>query len=157
MDRSTIRALIMDVDGTLTDGGIYMGHDGEVLKKFHVKDGLGIHIILPEHNVIPIILTGRSSSIVRNRAKEMGVEYVLQGSTDKLTDMKQLLESLQIELEQTAYIGDDINDLQAMEAVGLRGCPKDAAREIREISDFISEYLGGNGAVRDFIEWIVQT
>ena len=151
-----IKALIMDVDGTLTDGGIYMGQDGEEMKRFNVKDGYAIHNILPKYNVIPVIITGRKSRIVENRCKELGIKRVVQGSINKVEDMLQILKQERIELEETAYIGDDLNDYECMQMVGVRGCPNDAVKEIKEISDYIATAIGGNGAVREFIEWIIN-
>lgn len=151
-----IKALFMDVDGTLTDGGIYMGQDGEKMKRFNVKDGYAIHNILPKYNVIPVIITGRKSRVVENRCKELGIKRVVQGSINKVEDMLQILKQEQIELEETAYIGDDLNDYECMQMVGVRGCPNDAVKEIKEISDYIATVTGGNGAVREFIEWLKE-
>ena len=141
MKKKHIKYLVMDVDGTLTDGKIYMGHDGELGKAFHIKDGCGIHDLLIPSGSIPIIMTGRKSAIY-------------QGITDKLAQLSEIAD----ELSAVAYIGDDINDLLCMRAVkeagGIVGCPQDAAKEVRKIADFISENKGGEGAVRDFIEWI---
>lgn len=149
-----MKALIMDVDGTLTDGGLYISDTGEAMKRFHAKDGYAIHNMLPDMGIIPIIITGRSSKIVLNRCKELGIEHVVQGSVDKVQDMLRILEQLQIRAEETAYIGDDLNDYECMKKVGLRGCPNDAAKEIKEMADYIADCNGGNGAVREFIEWI---
>ena len=149
-----IKALVMDVDGTLTDGGIYISDNGEAVKRFNVKDGYGIHNMLPRMGIIPIIITGRTSQIVLNRCKELGIKHIVQGSKDKVEDMFNILEQENIELSETAYIGDDMNDYECMQRVGLRGCPKDAVREIKEISEYITESAGGNGAVREFIEWL---
>lgn len=149
-----IRVLVMDVDGTLTDGGIYMGNEGEVFKRFHVKDGYGIHNILPQLGIIPVVLTGRNSSIVEVRCRELGIEHVIQGSRDKTAALCVILDKLGVGLTETAYIGDDLNDYDVMMKVGLRGCPHDAAQEIKNMADFVSEADGGEGAVREFIEWI---
>ena len=156
-----IKALFMDVDGTLTDGRIYMGNGGEVCKAFNIKDGLGIAILLKQAGIEPIVITGRRSGIVENRCREIGIAELCQGVVDKLTRLRQLLEARGLQMSEAAYIGDDINDLECMVAVrkggGAVGCPADAARQVREISHFIAEHNGGDGAVRDFIEWIVAT
>lgn len=149
-----IKALIMDIDGTLTDGGLYIGNTGELVKRFHVKDGYAIHDLLPGMGIIPVIITGRESEIVLQRCKELGITYIVQGSRDKVSDMRKLLFQENITLEETAYIGDDINDLECMKIVGLKGCPIDAAWEVKQISDYVTERTGGNGAVREFVEWI---
>ena len=152
---SRIKYLVMDVDGTLTDGKIYMGNNGEVFKVFNVKDGYGIHEITCKLDIVPIIITGRNSNILLNRCKEIGIEKVYQGVSDKLKILKKIVS----DLSEVAYIGDDVNDLQCMLAVnaagGLNGCPADAVHAIKKVSDYIASNNGGNGAVRDFIEWII--
>lgn len=150
-----IKALVMDVDGTLTDGGIYMGENGEVMKRFDVKDGYAIHNMLPEMGIIPIIITGRISKIVENRCRELEIKKFIQGSKDKVSDLLKVIEALNIKLEETAYIGDDLNDFEVMKIVGVRGCPANAVKEVRNICEFVSLQNGGNGAVREFVEWIL--
>ena len=151
-----IRYLVMDVDGTLTDGKIYMTPSGEMMKAFNVKDGRGVQDILLPAGVTPVTVTGRSSGIVNVRAKEIGITEIYQGITNKI----ELLNNLTEELDTVAYIGDDINDLPAMYAVrnagGVIGCPSDAVKTVKSISDYISNYMGGDGAVRDFIEWLFE-
>lgn len=150
-----IKYLVMDVDGTLTDGNIYMGANGEIMKAFNIKDGYGIHDILIPNNIKPIIITGRNSSIVINRAKELGIEEIHQNCSDKLLKLSEIVD----DLSAVAYIGDDLNDMCCVTAIkqagGFVGCPADAVKEIKNISDFVSSFNGGNGAVREFIEWII--
>lgn len=150
-----IKYLVMDVDGTLTDGKIYMGNNGEMMKAFSIKDGCGIHDILLPAGILPIIITGRTSDIVVNRCREISIKTIYQGVSNKI----EKLLSITSNLSEVAYIGDDINDLSCMEPVkeagGVIGCPKDAVKRIIELADFVAEHDGGNGAVRDFIEWIV--
>ena len=151
-----IKYLVMDVDGTLTDGNIYMSPSGEAMKAFNIKDGCGIHDILIPANITPIIITVRVSDIVINRCKELGITEVYQGISNKLGKMISVVD----ELASVAYIGDDINDLACMKAVkgagGLVGCPADAVEKVKEIADYVAVHNGGDGAVRDFIEWIVE-
>ena len=149
-----IKALAIDVDGTLTDGGIYIGNDGEIMKKFCVKDGYAIKIMLPKMGIIPIIVTGRESKIIQARCMELGINRIIQGSSNKLADLRSMLADENILMEETAYIGDDLNDYECMIWAGLKGCPQDAVREIKEIADYITKCEGGKGAVREFIEWI---
>lgn len=144
----------MDVDGTLTDGKIHMGNQGELFKSFHVRDGYAIHDMLPQMGIIPIIVTGRSSLIVEQRCREMGVTYILQGSHNKPKELGHLLERLGIKWEETAYIGDDLNDLECMRLAGFVGCPVDATYEVKQQADFVSSYCSGGGAVREFVEKI---
>lgn len=146
----------MDVDGTLTDGKIYMAPSGEAMKAFNIKDGAGIHDILIPAGITPVIITGRSSDIVLNRCKELGIEQVYQGVKDKTEKLRELTP----DLISIAYIGDDINDLPCMNLLndngGLIGCPADAASEVKMICNFVSEKNGGEGAVREFIEWVIE-
>ena len=155
-----LRFIVMDVDGTLTDGKIYMGQQGESFKAFDVKDGCGIKDILPQINVIPIIITARYSNILKRRCDELGIKYVFQGVHNKLKKLNQFLvekskvDNCDYSLSQVAYIGDDILDLQCMipiKSAGV-GCPYDATKEVIEIATFVSKKTGGNGAVREFIE-----
>lgn len=151
-----IRYLIMDVDGTLTDGKIYMSVNGELCKAFNIKDGYGICDIAIPNGIIPVIITGRQSDIVLNRCKEIGITEVYQGVKNKVEKLKNITD----ELSTVAYIGDDINDLPCMELVkqagGVIGCPADAAKEVKSIANFISAFNGGDGAVRDFIGWLMN-
>jgi 3-deoxy-D-manno-octulosonate 8-phosphate phosphatase (KDO 8-P phosphatase) len=150
-----IKYLVMDVDGTLTDGKIYMGSQGEWCKAFNIKDGCGIHDIAIPAGITPVIITGRKSDIVLNRCKELGIEQIHQGIINKIEKLLTITE----DLATVAYIGDDINDLSCMnpvkEAGGLVGCPKDAVKKVLSLADYIANHKGGDGAVRDFIEWIV--
>lgn len=151
-----IKYLVMDVDGTLTDGKIYMSQVGELFKAFNIKDGCGIHDILIPSGIIPVIITGRESDIVLNRCKELGITEVYQGISNKL----EKLYDITSELSSVAYIGDDINDLSCMlpikDAGGIVACPADAVSKVIELADFIADHNGGDGAVRDFIEWIID-
>lgn len=152
----TIKALIMDVDGTLTDGTIYLDNNGNEMKKFNVKDGYAINTILPKYDIVPIVITGRRSEIVRKRCEELNIKKVVQGSINKVNDMKLILNDLSISMEETAYIGDDMNDIECMKLVGLCACPNDAVNEVKKICDIVAEKNGGEGAVREIIEKIVQ-
>ena len=151
----SIKLFVMDVDGTMTDGKIYMGSNGEMFKAFDIKDGFGIHEILPAFGILPVIMTGRTSRIVLNRAKELGISHVIQNAKDKGAAIRVLSEELDCGMEQMAYIGDDIIDIKAMELCGIKGCPQDAVDSVKEICDFVSSKKGGEGAVREFIEWLV--
>ncbi len=161
-----IKFLVMDVDGTLTDGKIYMGKDGEVCKAFDIKDGCGIKDILPKHEIIPVIITARSSVIVKNRCEELGISMCYQGTRHKYDKLMEIISDYNNEhgekytLENCAYIGDDIVDLFCMKEIkksnGIVGCPQNSTKEVVEVSDFVSHCKGGEGAVREFIEWIVE-
>ena len=127
-----------------------------MMKAFDIKDGYAIHEMLPEHGIKPIIITGRESKIVENRARELGVTLVFQNIKDKLSQLKKIVDENSITLEEIAYIGDDISDLDCIKACGIGGCPADASEEIKQNADFISEKFCGSGAVRDFAEWIIS-
>ena len=152
---SKVKYLVMDVDGTLTDGKIYMGQNGEVMKAFNIKDGCGIHDIAIPSGMVPVIITGRKREIVLNRCKEIGIKEVHQRVENKIEKLKTIVD----DLSTVAYIGDDINDLSCMQVVkssgGLVGCPADAVSKVKKISDYVAKHNGGEGAIRDYIEWIV--
>lgn len=153
-----IKYLIMDVDGTLTDGKIYMGVNGESHKAFSVKDGYVFNYILKPNNIESVIITARESQIVKNRCAELGIEKIYQGKLDKLTTLKEIVG--EDNLGQCAYFGDDILDMKCMlpirEQGGIIGCPSDAVKEVRLISDYVCETKAGEGALREFVEWLVN-
>ena len=148
-----IKTVIFDVDGTLTDGGIIFLGSGKEIKKFSAYDGLLIHV-LPQIGIKTIILTGRKSKAVRRRGKDLDITHVIQGVLNKEEKLREM--SSDINLQETAYIGDDLNDYAAMLLCGLRACPANAAEEIKGICEYISSYNGGNGAVRDILEYILK-
>lgn len=148
----------MDVDGTLTDGKIYMGPSGEAMKAFSIKDGMVINYILKPVEIIPVIITARNSSIVQNRCNELGITEVYQGKLDKLTTLKEIVGD--DELGSCAYFGDDTLDLKCMkpirEAGGIVACPADAVREVKAAVDYVCINKAGEGALREFAEWLVS-
>lgn len=161
-----IKFLVMDVDGTLTDGKIYMGSSGEMFKAFDVKDGCGIKDILPKYEIVPIIITARNSKILKNRCEELAICDVYQGIRDKINKLYEIMsfhnkkDNANYSLKNVAYIGDDILDLQCMlpikENKGIVACPLDAVEKVVEIADYVCHKKGGDGAVREFIEWLVS-
>lgn len=146
----SIKMLVMDVDGTLTDGRIYIGANGEVMKAFDVKDGYAI-VHLREKGIEPVIITGRSSDIVKTRAKELGITELYQGVSDKLEKLKEVAGKLNCTSDEVAYIGDDLNDLECIQYCGVTGCPNDAIIEVKSRVKYICQHDGGRGAVREFI------
>ncbi len=152
-----IKAIVFDVDGTLTDGGLYIGSSGEQFKKFNVKDGYGIHTILPKYNIIPIVITGRSSGIVKKRCEELEITELHQGIIDKKSKLLEILDKYKFTLEEIAYLGDDLNDTECMGIVGLSGCPNDALPEVKKTCDYVCSNCGGYGAAREFIDYIVSS
>lgn len=153
-----IRYLVMDVDGTLTDGKIYMGPEGEAMKAFSIKDGYVINYILKPKNITPIVITARNSSIVQHRCDELGIKDIYQGKLDKLSALIEIVGS--DDLGNCAYFGDDILDLKCMKPIkaagGLVGCPADAVLEVKANSDYICKSKAGEGALREFSEWLVS-
>lgn len=149
-----IKILIMDVDGTLTDGTVFIGNDGELCKGFYVRDGIGIQM-LAASGIIPVVFTSRESDIVLKRCRELGINHIFQGIKDKKETLKEIMKKFEVDSEEIAYIADDINDYEAMQLAGVKGCPADAVTQIKEICDFISSFNGGRGAVRDFIDHLL--
>ncbi len=147
--------IAFDVDGTLTDGKIYIGSQGEIMKAFHVKDGYAI-ANLSKQQIIPVIITGRTSKIVEIRGKELKVMEIHQNTLNKKEKLKELQKKYQLSLEEIAYIGDDIPDLEVMKECGFKACPNDAMEEIKTICDYIATKDGGNGAVREIIDYLLK-
>lgn len=159
-----IKFLVMDVDGTLTDGKVYMGKEGETFKAFDIKDGCGIKVLLPQYGIIPVIITARKSVMLEHRCRELDVVEIHQGVRNKLECLEDIIQRYSTEeksysIANCAYIGDDILDLQCLvpikEAGGLAGCPSDAVQSVRQACDYVSPFNAGKGAVRDFVEYII--
>lgn len=153
---SQVKLLALDVDGVLTDGGLYYTEAGEELKKFNVKDGMGIKLLLQGGIEVALITTSVSSS-VQYRARKLGIPHVFLGAEDKLSVLKELCEQLKVELEQVAYVGDDINDVPVMEEVGCPLTVADAMEGNLACAIYISSRVGGSGAVREICELIIAT
>ena len=145
----------MDVDGTLTDGKIYMSLQGECIKAFHIKDGYMI-ARLADYDIIPIIITGRQSNILLNRCKELHITEVYQGIENKQEKLTEVLHTLGYSFHEAAYIGDDLNDLECMGLCGMSACPADAVESVVREVEFVCSKNGGEGAVREFIEYIIK-
>lgn len=151
-----IRCLVLDVDGVLTDGRLWYGAGEEPLRAFHIHDGLAIRAF--QRSVGPVvILTAKRSQAVTQRAAELGIEHVIQGSKDKLADLGQLLSRLGVSLEQVAAMGDDLADLGVLAACGFAIAPADAVEDVRAQARLVTQRGGGRGAVREAIEQILRT
>lgn len=153
---SKIKLLVMDVDGTLTDGCIYVSAQGECMKAFNVKDGYGIAQILPKIDITPVIITGRKSEIVNKRAAELNITHCYQGVSDKLTLLKDIAKEMDITPAEIAYIGDDLNDMDCIVFCGISACPADSADAVRQSVDYVCKSVGGRGAVREFIDYLAK-
>lgn len=150
-----IQYLVVDVDGTMTDGGIYLDGHGEEIKKFNVKDGAGI-LLAKKAGIEIIILTGRQSLCVERRCRELDIKYVFQNVKDKKTFLLKFMHDNKIESIQTAYIGDDLNDLPAMHCTGVCACPQDASKQVKLFCPIVLTKKGGEGVVREFVELILE-
>ncbi|HQR54902.1 MAG TPA: HAD-IIIA family hydrolase [Burkholderiaceae bacterium] len=150
-----VRLAVLDVDGVLTDGRLYYGPQGEVLKAFDVRDGHGIKMLLARA-IDVALLSARSSPIVARRAQELGVVRVLQGRGDKAAGFDELLRETGVGAGETAYIGDDLPDLPVLRAAGLAATVADARDEVKAVAHWIAPCPGGRAAVRAFAEFILR-
>lgn len=155
--KNKIKLFLTDVDGTLTDAGMYYGENGEELKKFNTHDGKGFEI-LRKAGIKTGIITSENTKIVANRAKKLKVDFIYQGleHKGKLDIAKDICKKLNITLDEVAYIGDDINCKELLESVGIKACPASAVKEVKEIPSIIQlGKSGGEGAVREFVDLII--
>lgn len=150
-----IRLAVFDVDGVMTDGRLYFTSLGDELKAFNVKDGLGLNL-LRKTGVEVAIITGRTSELVARRASDLKIQHLVQGREDKKTALQELLAQLALAPEQVAYLGDDLPDLPAIRYVGLGATVANASSLMKSHADLITARPGGDGAVREFCEWIMM-
>lgn len=150
-----IKYLIIDVDGTLTDAGIYYDENGNELKKFCTKDAAGFFAV-HQAGIEIMILTGRECAATTRRMKEMKVEYLIQNCKDKVSYIQKFMKDNNIDRDEIGYLGDDLNDLPGMSLCGFVGCPADACDEVKEKADYISGIKGGYGAVRDIVSYLLK-
>jgi len=155
MNLTNITLIVLDVDGTMTDGSIYIDNNRVESKKFNIKDGAAI-LLAQSAGIEFMVLTGRKSECVEQRADELHIKYIAQGVHNKAEYLKKFAETQGFSIENIAYIGDDLNDLQAMHYAGITACPKDAANEVKAYCDFILPRKGGEGVVRAFVELILK-
>jgi len=152
---SAIRLLILDVDGTLTDGRLYYGPRGEALKAFNVRDGYGIKS-LGDVGVQVAVISGRSSKMVSVRCRELGVQHVIQGAADKVVAFEKLRKKLKIEALESACVGDDSPDVPLMKVVRLAFAVADAHREALDAAHVVTKLAGGQGAVREVCDYLME-
>ena len=150
VDWKKIKYLVIDVDGTMTDAGIYYDEHGNELKKFCTKDAAGF-FAARQAGIRIMVLTGRECRATTRRMQEMKVDYLVQNIKDKVTYLKEFMSTNNLTGEEIGYLGDDLNDLQSMMLCGFVGCPEDSCPEVKEVADYISDVRGGHGAVRDII------
>lgn len=150
-----IKLIITDVDGVLTDGGLYYTSEGLVMKKFNVKDGMGIRL-LRENNIKCAIITTDTSELINKRAERIKVDYVYLGVWDKENKMKEICELENITPQNVAFIGDDVNDVSIINEVGFSACPNDAVDGIKNIVDYTLSKKGGEGVFREFADLVLR-
>ncbi|ASV68227.1 KdsC family phosphatase [Cytobacillus kochii] len=151
----SIKLIVLDVDGVLTDGKLFIGSDGTEYKAFNTQDGMGIS--LARYAGIKIaIITGRVSSAVSKRAKELNIDYVYQGINHKIEVLEKIAEDMKINFSEICYIGDDINDLPILKVVGYPACPLNAVSIVKQYVEKVSMYNGGDGAVREIIDEVLS-
>ncbi len=150
-----IKLFATDIDGTLTDGKIYLSEKGDEYKAFSVKDGMGIKL-LQKAGVEVAIITNKTSKIVERRATDLGIKEVYQGINDKKECLLMIMKKLNIKPEEVAYAGDDITDLECMRLAKESLAPNDAMEINKKTATFVSAFNGGDGAVRDFIEYLLS-
>lgn len=146
------KLLVMDVDGTMTDGKMYILASGEAFKAFDVKDGYAIKNILHNSGVKLAIITDRVYEIVQRRAQELEVDWIYQGITNKKACLQTLMKSQGYNKEDVVYVGDDINDLECMQGAGYSCCPSDAHEIVRRTVDYVASKSRGAGAIREIID-----
>ena len=149
-----VKLLITDVDGVLTDGGRYYSKEGEVLKKFHVRDGMGVNILL-RNNIRTVILTKEKSMITKKWAKDMNISQVYSGFTKKERALTQICKKYKVSLKEIAFIGDDVNDLEVLKKVAFSAVPNDAVIQVKKIADYICKASGGKGCFREISDLIL--
>jgi YrbI family 3-deoxy-D-manno-octulosonate 8-phosphate phosphatase len=150
-----IELILSDVDGVLTDGGVIFDNQGIEIKRFHIRDGLGIKLWQRAGHHFGLI-TGRASHIVQLRAKELGVELVRQGIDDKLPAVKQIANQLKLRADQVCYVGDDLPDLPVLRWSGLAAVVSDGCDELHTAAHYITKAAGGRGALREIVELILK-
>ena len=150
-----VKLLVFDVDGVLTDGGLYYGPQGELMKRFDVHDGHGI-VMARLAGLPAAVLTARKSEMVEVRGKELKLAAIFQGRKEKGPALEELAQSLGLTAADCAYMGDDTNDLPCVRRAGLSACPSDAMHEARETVHFIAGRAGGHGAARELVELVLR-
>lgn len=151
-NRKNIKLLVLDVDGTMTDGGIYITEEGLQFKKFHAHDGLGIKLAIKKGIDVAIISHSITAEMVVKRAQHLGMQHIYVGERPKLEVLKEWLIRLNLKPSEIAFIGDDLNDLEIIQTVGFSACPANAVEKIKMECDIVLTRSGGDAAVREFID-----
>ena len=155
MSAQTVRLMAFDVDGVFTDGTLYYGIDGDALKAFNILDGLGLKL-LQKAGIQTAIITGRQSPMVERRFSELGVDFVIQGREDKGQALQNLMNELALEKKDVGYMGDDFPDLTALDIAGFFASVPNAPSKVQEAASFVTLKSGGQGAVRELCEFLLE-
>lgn len=150
-----VKLFVMDADGTMTDSAMYYSHEGEVMKRFSARDGMGI-TLLTRASISTAVITSENSEIVRRRSEKLGISHTILHCRDKTSALKSLCASIGISLDAVGYIGDDINDIPVMKICGLTACPSDSVPAVLEVVHYVCDKPGGNGAIREFAELVLK-
>ena len=150
-----IKVVITDVDGVLTDGGMFYSHEGDIMKKFHTRDGMGV-TLLRKNNIPTIIITKEKNKIISKWAKKMGIETVYDGILRKEKALSEITKKMNVSESELCYIGDDVNDIEILKKVGLSVCPYDAIELAKKISNIITKSKGGEGVLREVADTILS-
>lgn len=151
-----IKLVLTDCDGVLTDGGVYYGESGEVFKRFNIRDGMGVVRLRELVNVQTGIVTGETSPSVVTRAAKLKITELHLGASDKASLLGGILSRLGLNASEVAFLGDDVNDIEILQAVGLSACPADATRQNKAVVDYCCETNGGQGCFRELAELIIE-
>ncbi|MBR2367905.1 MAG: HAD hydrolase family protein [Alistipes sp.] len=154
-DIALVKAFVFDVDGVMTDGGIIPTPDGDFIRRYYAKDGYAVAYAIREGYKVCVISGGRGE-MLRRRLEMLGVERMYLNCMDKISAIKEFMADNGLSAEEVIYMGDDIPDLECMQIVGVPVCPADACMEVIEASRYVSEYNGGQGAVRDIVEQVLR-
>lgn len=146
-----IKLLALDVDGVMTDCGMYYSENGDELKKFNTRDGMGIQL-LRDNGIKIAIITKEKTKIVERRAKKLNVDDLFQGADNKLLALEELKNKYDLDYSEIAYVGDDVNDIPVLKKVGISICPNDAITDVKKICEYVTKKEGGNGVIREIYE-----
>lgn len=152
-----IKLILLDVDGTMTDGGMFYSENGDQFKQFNSQDGMAIHRMITRHGMrFGLISSGSTENIVYNRAEKLGISHVYCGTRPKREVVDEWLDELRLAYKHLAYIGDDLNDLEMIKKASVSACPANAVSEVKQAADVVLQKSGGRGCIREFIEEVLN-
>ena len=151
-----VKIVLTDVDGVLTDGGMYYTEKGDIMKKFHVRDGMGV-TLMKKLDIHTIIITKEKTPMVKQWSRKMKIEKLYDGITQKEKMLKKICEKYNVNSETVAYIGDDINDIKLLEQVGFSICPNDAIKDVKKKCNYVCNAKGGEGVLREIVDMIISS